>query len=329
MAFPQSSALALLRRARDAGRLAHAYLISGPVGSGKRALAEDLAALVIDAAGQPPLQHPDVHIAEPESKSRRILTEQLRALEKELQMRPTRAGKKVGIIFDADRMQNQAANAFLKTLEEPPGNSLLLLTSAQPELLPDTIISRCIAVPLSAVPGGEPSALQKQLIAALREFFQSSRAKAGSGAGAADIAATYRLVRKFTLLLQSAREEIVQANAAELKAEETRYKQTTDAQWLDAREDHFKALTESRYLEQRAQIVDTLLQWWADILRQQHGCRALDLPGCAADTAALASAFSTAEALRRVAHLEELRDNFNTNVKEDLALEVAFLHAFA
>src|SRR5439155_1091172 len=58
--------------------------------------------------------------------------------------------RKVAIIAEADRLQPQAANAFLKTLEEPPRNSLLLLLSALPEALPDTIVSRCISIPLAA-----------------------------------------------------------------------------------------------------------------------------------------------------------------------------------
>jgi len=323
MAFAQASALALLRRAHGAGRLAHAYLITGPSGSGKRLLAEELAALVIEAGDLPALRHPDVHIAQPESKSRRIVTDQVRVLEKELQMRPTRGTKKVGIIFEADRMQIQASNAFLKTLEEPPNHSLLLLTSAQPEMLPDTILSRCISVPLKSAGTEKLSVLQIKLIDALREFFQSGSSRVRG------IAPSYRLVRKFTLLLQSVREEIVGENAAEFKVEETRYKQATDGQWLDEREDYFKALTESRYLQQRAVLVDTLLQWWADILRQQQGGAVLDLPDYSRDTAALAQTFTTTEALRRIAHLEELRENVNRNVKEDLAVEVAFLNAFA
>src|SRR5437588_631399 len=86
---------------------------------------------------------------QPESKSRRIVIEQIRNIEHALQMRASRGRHKVAIISDADRLQPQAANAFLKTLEEPPKDSLLLLLSALPEALPDTIVSRCIAIPLA------------------------------------------------------------------------------------------------------------------------------------------------------------------------------------
>ena len=60
------------------------------------------------------------------------------------------AARKVAIISDADRLRAEAANAFLKTLEEPPKDSLLLLLSALPEALPETILSRCIAIPLAS-----------------------------------------------------------------------------------------------------------------------------------------------------------------------------------
>ena len=72
--------------------------------------------------------------------------------------------RKVAIVAEADRLQPQAANAFLKTLEEPPNDSLLLLLSAMPEALPDTILSRCIALPLAMAEKGNPSAEEEELL---------------------------------------------------------------------------------------------------------------------------------------------------------------------
>src|SRR6266487_6713506 len=151
MPFSRTTALEYLRRANEQNRLAHAYLISGPLGSGKQQLAADLASL---ANGTPAgdvfsAKAREIFVARPESKSRRIVIEQIRDLEHALQMRARNGRRKVAIISDADRLQPQAANAFLKTLEEPPKDSLLLLLSALPEALPDTILSRCIAIPLA------------------------------------------------------------------------------------------------------------------------------------------------------------------------------------
>ena len=124
MAFSPETALKYLRRAHQQSRLAHAYLFSGAPGSGKRALAADLVGLVNDIEPDQVFSTGarDVFIAEPESKSRRIVTEQIRSLEHALQMRAPPGRRKVAIISDADRLQPQAANAFLKTLEEPPQN---------------------------------------------------------------------------------------------------------------------------------------------------------------------------------------------------------------
>src|SRR5438067_5735717 len=110
MALTKTAALDLLRRAHETQRLAHAYLIAGPTGSGKRELAMELSEFV---TGEPATgsSYRDLHTIEPESKSRRIVIEQVRDVEKQLQMRSTYGGKKVAIIFEADRLVQQAANA--------------------------------------------------------------------------------------------------------------------------------------------------------------------------------------------------------------------------
>lgn len=319
MAFSQHTALEFLRRAHQQQRLAHAYLITGPAGSGKRSLAIQIAEMVNPAVRERGGSR-DLHIAEPESKSRRIVVEQIRELEKELQMRSSSGARKVGIIFDADRLQVQASNAFLKTLEEPPNNSLLLLVTSQPQMLLDTIISRCIPLQLSTATKPPLSPAQLRLLELLERYFEIP------GAGLPQI---FGLVREFTLLLQERRKEIQEETAAELKKEQALYKQATDsAKWLEEREEYFKALNESRYVQQRFALVDTLLQWWADVLRLQNGGPELDYPGQAAATERLAVLYPTHEVLARISQLEELRENLNRNVQEQLALEVAFLKAF-
>src|SRR5438105_12567304 len=171
MAFSRTSALEYLRRAHEKNRLGHAYLITGSPGSGKQLLAADLASLVNGTLARDVFSAKarEIFVARPESKSRRILIEQIRDLEHALQMRAANGRCKVAIIPDADRLAVQAANAFLKTLEEPPKDSLLLLLSALPEALPETILSRCIAIPLA--PEGHPKnkAEEKQLVKLLQQ----------------------------------------------------------------------------------------------------------------------------------------------------------------
>lgn len=321
MAFSRATAFELLQRAHTNGRLGHAYLISGSVGSGKRQLVADIAQMVCGPSSSKHIfSHPDLHVIEPESKMRRILTEQVRELERELQMRSSAKGRKVGVIFEADRLQIQASNAFLKTLEEPPENSLLLLATALPEALPDTIISRCISVQLQGSETAALSAEQNRLLHGVRDTFTSKTR---------DIACIYRLVRLTVQLLQEAKEQIKEAHAKELKKEQALYKQTTEGKYLEDREDYFDSLTESRYVQLRFQLVDTLICWWADVARQQEGYGVLDLPEFAQDTAQVAQKIQPAETLKRIDRLEELRENLGRNVQEQLAIEVAFLKVFA
>ena len=321
MAFTRDSALEFLRRADGQNRLAHAYLISGPIGSGKRALAAELTSAVNGTKASDVFSTAarEVFVAEPESKSRRIVVEQIRNLEHSLQMRASAPGRrKVAIIAEADRLQPQAANAFLKTLEEPPADSLLLLLSALPEALPDTILSRCIPIPLAASIA-KPAEQQGELIEVLRAV---ANEKTWS------VQHAYGLAQNLQRLLSAIRDGIKTENAEALKQEETRYRNSTDGAWLEEREDYYKALTESQYLQRRAGLIETLFVWWSDVLRAKTGIDRIDLPGAKKEIASVAARFSTADILRRIRRLEEMRDNLGRNIQEALAIEVAFLKIF-
>src|SRR5215813_15350493 len=106
MAFARTTALEYLRRAYEQNRLAHAYLITGNRGSGKEALAAALASLVNGTPTEDVFSAKarEIFVARPESKSRRIVTAQVRALEHALQMRAADGRRKVAIIADADRL---------------------------------------------------------------------------------------------------------------------------------------------------------------------------------------------------------------------------------
>jgi DNA polymerase III subunit delta' len=321
MAFSKKSAIGFLRRAHDNNRLAHAYLISGPVGSGKREVAAELASTVngTDADEVFSSKAREIFVAEPESKSRRILIEQIRELEHGLQMRGSEGRRKVAIIAEADRLQPQAANAFLKTLEEPPGNSLLLLLSALPEALPDTIISRCISIPLSA--NGEEMEMpeRRELVELLR---RAAREKDWN------VQQAYKLGQGLQSLLGGIKEQIKTQTADALKEEETRYRNSTDGAWLEDREDYYKALTESLYIQRRELLIEGLLEFWSDVLRASTKVNRRDLLAAKKETAMLAERFTASEVLRRIQRLEELREHLGRNIQEALAFEVAFLEAF-
>ncbi len=299
MAFSRTAALECLRRAHEQDRLAHAYLISGPPGSGKQQLAAELASLVNGT--QPSdifsTKAREIFIAQPESKSRRIVIEQIRALEHALQMQAANGRRKVAIISDADRLQPQAANAFLKTLEEPPKNSLLLLLSALPEALPETILSRCIEIPLAPDGKRQNKAEEEKLVKLLQQT-------------------------------RTMREQIQRETDQALKQEQARYKDSTDGTWLEEREEYYKALAESLYLQQRAELIEILFAWWSDVLRASNKVERWELPAAEKETVAMAKRLNTTDILRRIRCLEDLRDHLGRNIQEALAIEVAFLTIF-
>ncbi|HST29967.1 MAG TPA: hypothetical protein VLK27_03935 [Chthoniobacterales bacterium] len=321
MAFSKKSAIGFLQRAHEQNRLAHAYLISGPVGSGKRDVAANLANAVngtkVDEVFSSKAR--EIFVAEPESKSRRILIEQIRELEHGLQMRGAEGRRKVAIIVEADRLQPQAANAFLKTLEEPPSNSLLLLMSALPEALPDTIVSRCISIPLAA--NGQAVALPEanELVELLRKTARETKW---------GIQQAYRLGQGLQALLAGIKEKIKTDHEEALNGEEARYRNSTDGAWLEDREDYYKALTESLYLQRRSMLIEVLLEFWSDVLRACTEVERRNLPAAKEETAALAERFTVSDVLRRIQRLEELRGNLGRNIQEALAFEVAFLEVF-
>ncbi|PLX99318.1 MAG: DNA polymerase III subunit delta' [Desulfuromonas sp.] len=151
----------ILRRALSSERLAHAYLFEGPEGIGKRLMALSLARAVFcenrNGCGEcPPCRkvdhnnHPDLHIFEPDGPQIKI--DQIRNLQKDLSFRPLEAEKKICLLDDADRMNRAAANALLKTLEEPTANTLIILLCSHPEAMLSTVLSRCQRLPFSRLP---------------------------------------------------------------------------------------------------------------------------------------------------------------------------------
>ena len=322
MAFSPDIALDSLRRAHAADRLAHAYLIAGGDDPSRRALTANVTRLALGLAdGNGPVPtDPDVWVIEPESKSRKIDIETLRELSGALSLRPSRAGgRKVGILFDADRITTAAANAFLKTLEEPPGHSLLLLVSGRPESLLETILSRCIRVELKPSTSAEGSTPREQAVTRLLDDLGGL-----ASTPATRISGAYRILREFQLVLRAAKDEIRAEEESEFEAEEDKYERKNYGDWLDEREAHHQVRGDARYLAERERLVAALARWWQTVLHASLGMAA----EATATQSAIASRLSTTEILRRLAGLEDLHEWLGRNIQEPLALEVAFLDVF-
>jgi DNA polymerase III subunit delta' len=315
MAFSLEQALGYLRDAHSHGRLAHAFLFSGPDGSGKGQLVADFFSLI----NAEKTDKADLHEIAPESKSRKILVEQIRELESSLRMRATRAKTKFGVVYEADRLMPQAANAFLKTLEEPPDHSLLILVSALPEALLDTIRSRCIEVQLRPSVATKPTVEEAELLTELCRIVE--------GEGFSVITAL-KMARVFREVSKEVRDRIESEHRDLLTKDQTAYKQTTDGAWLEEREERLSALTESRYVKARGNLVLRMIEWFGDALRVKHESPFLDLIDYQAAVRVLAGKVSSLELLKRLGALQSLLDALSKNVQEALAVEASFLTAF-
>lgn len=173
-----------LTRSAVNGRLAHAYLLTGPDQIGKKTFALDFASWLLcskkkigAACGGCPAclaiqknQHPDLFCVSPAReehngvvKTFEIGIAQVRELQRQLGFKPYCSDFKIAVIDEAEKMTREAANSFLKTLEEPSAQSLIFLITSAPQALLPTIVSRC--QPIRFLPVAE-----NEVIRGLKEF---------------------------------------------------------------------------------------------------------------------------------------------------------------
>jgi DNA polymerase III subunit delta' len=141
----QAEAKRLLEAALEEG-LAHAYLFHGPAGVGKRAAAYAFAGELLGERDRVERgAHPDLYVLEPLGDQIRI--DAIRELRRDLHMRPFEADRRVYLVFGAHLMNDEAADALLKDLEEPPPYAVIVLVADDVGPMPQTILSRCQPVP--------------------------------------------------------------------------------------------------------------------------------------------------------------------------------------
>jgi DNA polymerase-3 subunit delta' len=334
--FPeQEQVVQLLQRSLQRGRLAHAYLFTGGNLGELEVVAQTLAKTLncqqprrgesgnaldscdrclscrkIDGA-----LHPDVHWVRPESKLRIITIDQMRELMSEVHLKPTEARFKVAVIVAADRLNAAAANAFLKTLEEPPARSILILLSTEPQRMLETTLSRCMRLNFAGESGPRFDEAQSRWLASFSE--------AASGEQKS-LLGRYRLLGTLVSRLAQIKAEIDKNLSARSPLE--RYEEV-DPRLREKWEEELSAAIEAEYRRQRAELLAGL-QWWlrdvwlrtlaapADLLRFS------ELKG---SVETVARRVSSKDALENLQVLEKTQRLLYTNVQEALALEVGLL----
>jgi DNA polymerase III subunit delta' len=333
--FPeQQDAIEVLKRSLARGRLAHAYLFSGDdlneLEAVARTLAKTLNCARTKSSKEPPSDscdecascrkidqdnHPDVFWLRPESKSRVITIEQVRDLMHSIQLKPTQAEYKVGVIAAADRLNVQAANAFLKTLEEPPQKSILILLSSEPQRLLETILSRCLRLNF----GGEMvRRVDPAFLGWLETFAEVAVARPDGLLGRYRLLSA--LMRRLGELKNGVAEQLTHRSPLD------RY-DDLEPQLRDKWEEELAASIEAEYRHQRAGILTGLHWWLRDIwlVTLKMGTAILFYPQLAGKTQTVAQRIPTERAMENLQVIEQTQQLLNSNVQEALALEVGLL----
>jgi DNA polymerase III subunit delta' len=329
----QTQGIQLLQRSLARGRLGHAYLFAGDSLEELETLARALAKTL---NCQNPVKtkgtatdccdeclscrkiengaHADIHWARPESKSRVITVEQTRELMREIQLKPTEAVHKVAIIASADRLNPQAANAFLKTLEEPPANSVLILLSTEPQRILETILSRCLR--LNFFGNGK-----RELNPAESEWLEKFGGLAASEQKS--LLGRYRLLDALLQKLGEIRSHTDESLAARSPLEKY---DDVEKDLREKWEDELTAAVEAEYRRRRADLL-LLVQWWLrDIwLRTLAvGENLLAFPKIFG-AELVAKKITPRQALENLQTFEQTQRLLHSNVQEALALEVGLL----
>ncbi|WP_269537916.1 hypothetical protein [Cerasicoccus fimbriatus] len=190
-----NSPLTVLQDAFAQGRLAHALLLQG---ASLETLDDGCRQLASRLLNTPePASHPDFFSVRPSNKMRRIGTDDIRDLNRNIQQTSNQGGAKVAVIYEADRLQTQAANAFLKTLEEPPAETTIFLITTRPYDLLATIRSRCLLVNFPADRDRIQSADWKQWLADYSTLLELAGRGANRSSAPELILGAYGLITRF------------------------------------------------------------------------------------------------------------------------------------
>ena len=265
----------------------------------------------IDAA-----KHPDIRWLRPESKLRVITIEQTRDLIAGVHLKPTEAQFKVAVIVGADRLNSQAANAFLKTLEEPPARSILILLSVEPRRILETMLSRCLRLDFSRDGEVHLDADQTSLLQAFGDLATTREC---------GLFERYRILGLMLHHLAEIKTEIKSTLSARSPLETA---EEVEPELRERWEVELSASIEAEYRRRRAELLAALHWWFRDIWLQtlSMGAGLFSLPQQEESTRAVARRLTPERAGTNLRLIGQIQQSLHTNVQEALALEVGFLN---
>lgn len=323
--FP--STCAYLREARRKGRIGHAYLFVGDdpalmldfVDAWVQVCACQNPSAAGEACGDCPVcrsltagNYATRFILKPQSKSRQILIDEVRQFEHQLSLATARGRLKIGIIADADCMGEEAQNAFLKTLEEPGPDTLLVLITSRPRRLLPTIRSRCQAVSLLR----NRKEYGAQMAHGLFDVLSTLRRGSGAAVG---LRAAARLRGMFSELHAEAEQTI--SEHRDRKWDDLAGEDPVLRKRLKDEED---ARIEAEYVRLRQEFCDAVHAWFLQLTLVAAGLHFEKLPHpefLHEETPVETLVASSWEAIENVRHAEELAACLAGNVPEDLAID--------
>jgi len=221
----QSRPAQVLERSLASGRMAHAILLHGEDMRELEQVATALTAALLDCEMEDAFIHPDLIALRPSGKARQIRIGErgdsadntMRSFLKQISQTPNRGARKVAVVYDADRMNVATANAFLKTLEEPPADSTLLLLSTRPYDLLDTIRSRCFHFHIGGAKAGERDERWQDWLDRYTHWLQSAAGRPrGSRAVAEVVLGLYGMSTRFSTVLGTLSDEAWERDSEKL-----------------------------------------------------------------------------------------------------------------
>ena len=307
------------RRAIAAGRMPHALVVSGRPRGGGLAAAEGILHLLYDSPDGPAdlYKNVDIRWIEPESKSRQIRAEEARGLIDFLSLTSYEGGWKACVILFADRLNPDAQNILLKTLEEPPPNSILLLVTAVPSSLLPTVRSRAQTVDVSETEDASGKPWYPHVLDLLRN---------PPARRPADVFAwSDQLLAPLTELEDRARADEEQRATAAAEAETAapakgKRKAARAAEAVDmpkVAKDVIEARVATRVKEEQEELLALVQNWQRDVLAllKDPDSPPLHFPGESAALHAQTENLTFAAALRRVETVEQIRDLLAHNIR--------------